>query len=298
MRITLNGQALALDFTEGESLGELLARADDLIEKAGSVIVELAIDGVALDADGYSRAAERSAAEEGKVEIRAEPASAIRVKALDTLIELLSLAKASSVDDGTGASDWQALRSGAVDLRDAFSGLFSADELSFVSAFSELLANAGDSPDLGARIEIAAQCERLASLFGDRLAEILDPAKEMRGAAALFAARAEELGELPVLLQTGKEDRAMKAVLYFIEVFNKVIRILPELRRSGLDTDSIRVEGADLAGFYGSFNKVLRSLTEAFEHKDAILIGDLAEYEVLPRMKSFFAAMEEALPTP
>jgi hypothetical protein len=48
--------------------------------------------------------------------------------------------------------------------------------------------------------------------------------------------------------------------------------------------------------FYGSFNDVLRQLTDAFEHKDAVLIGDLAEYEILPRMKSFFAAMREALP--
>ena len=48
--------------------------------------------------------------------------------------------------------------------------------------------------------------------------------------------------------------------------------------------------------FYGSFNDVLRELTGAFEHKDAVLIGDLAEYEVLPRMRDFFAAMREALP--
>jgi hypothetical protein len=87
----------------------------------------------------------------------------------------------------------------------------------------------------------------------------------------------------------------MKAVLYFIETFNKVIRLIPELRRAGIDTDALRIGDQDLATFYGSFNEVLRSLTEAFEHKDSVLIGDLAEYEVLPRMKSFFGAMERAL---
>ena len=41
---------------------------------------------------------------------------------------------------------------------------------------------------------------------------------------------------------------------------------------------------------------MLKELTGAFENKDAVLIGDLAEYEILPRMRSFFSAMEEALP--
>jgi hypothetical protein len=118
----------------------------------------------------------------------------------------------------------------------------------------------------------------------------------MRAAALLFDERSADLAELPVLLQTGKEELAMKAVLYFIEIFNKVIRIIPELRRSGVDTASISVGDSGLPEFYGAFNEVLRELTEAFEHKDAVLIGDLAEYEVLPRMRSFFSAMREALP--
>ena len=118
----------------------------------------------------------------------------------------------------------------------------------------------------------------------------------MRKAAALFDGRRGELADIPVLLQTGKEDQAMKTVLFFIEIFNKVIRVIPELRRSGIDTASITVDGQAMPEFYGSFNEVLRQLTDAFEHKDMVLIGDLAEYEILPRMNSFFAAMREALP--
>ncbi|MEI6874535.1 MAG: hypothetical protein WCL50_05320, partial [Spirochaetota bacterium] len=106
----------------------------------------------------------------------------------------------------------------------------------------------------------------------------------------------EELRELPVYLQTGKEDRAMKAVLLFIEIFNKVIRLIPELRRHGIDTGAVRVDGLELPAFYASFNDILRGLSKAIEDKDSVLIGDLSEYEVAPRMGSFFAAMEKALP--
>jgi pyruvate/2-oxoglutarate dehydrogenase complex dihydrolipoamide acyltransferase (E2) component len=324
MRITVNGAPLAIDVKEGGRLGELLSGADDLLDKAGSVIVSLKVDGEEVDAEGYSRFAARELSSVEKVEIRAEDAAAIRVRAIGTLLELLAIAKRSAEDtaaedtaaedtaaedtaaedtaaedtaaEDTAASDWAGLRAGAKDMRDAFAGLFAADELSFVQLFADILDRVGDSPDKASRVELSAQADRLASVFGERLAELRFPVGEMRTAAALFEARSSELAELPVLLQTGKEDQAMKAVLYFIEIFNKVIRIIPELRRSGVDTSSISVGGSGMPEFYGAFNEVLRELTEAFEHKDAVLIGDLAEYEVLPRMRSFFTAMEEALP--
>jgi hypothetical protein len=266
--------------------------------------VSLSVDGEEVDAEGYARCAERSASSVDRVEIRAEDAAAIRLRALETLLELISIAKRSAEDAAVGGSpieasskaDWSGLRRGAVDMRDAFAGLFSADELSFVQLFAELLERAGDEPDKASRIEISAQSDRLASVFGERLAELRSPVAEMRKAAALFDGRAPELAEIPVHLQTGKEDQAMKTVLFFIEIFNKVIRIIPELRRGGVATAAIVVDGAPMPEFYGSFNGVLRQLTDAFEHKDAVLIGDLAEYEILPRMKGFFAAMREALP--
>ncbi len=55
MRITVNGAPLALDVKESGSLGELLAGADDLIDRAGSVIVSLKVDGEEVDAEGYAR---------------------------------------------------------------------------------------------------------------------------------------------------------------------------------------------------------------------------------------------------
>jgi hypothetical protein len=298
MTITVNGSPIALEAQESGSLGELLARADELIDKAGSVIVSLSVDGEEIDAESYARCAERTASSVERVDIRAEDAAAIKTHALETLLELLSIAKQSAegpLSEASDASDWAGLRKGAEDLNEAFAGLFAADELSLAKLFAELLERAGENPDQASRIEISAQADRLGSIFEERLAELRRPVDEMRKAAALFEDRAGELADIPVLLQTGKEDRAMKTVLFFIEIFNKVIRVIPELRREGIDTASIAVDGQAMPEFYGSFNEVLRQLTDAFEHKDAVLIGDLAEYEVLPRMRSFFAAMREAL---
>jgi len=292
--IIVNGEALSVGTGPAAKLGEALANADDLLEKAGCVIVALRIDGRAVDAGSYGSFADRPSSDFSRVDIEAESAAAIRIRSLETLCELLKLALQGAREEGT--TDWKTLRTGAADIRDAFAGLFAADELSFVQLFADILAKAGEAPGMSERIEIAAQAERLSLIFGERLSELKDPAREMKKAAAVFETQAPELEELPVLLQTGKDDRAMKAVSFFIEVFNKVIRILPELNRTGTATDGLSIDGQTLPEFYSAFNVVLRQLTEAFEHKDAVLIGDLAEYEVLPRMRSFFAAMDEALP--
>jgi hypothetical protein len=298
MTIYVNGAPLAMDQRAGGNLGEALSAADGLIEKAGSVIVSLRVDGAEVDADSYAAFASRPMESIESVEIQAEDSSAIRIRAIRTFLELLALAKRFTEDEPADgdAVDWPSLRAGALDMRDAFAGLFSADELSFVQLFAGLLERAGDAPDKASRVELSAQADRLSSVFGERLAELVSPALEMRTAASLFEAKASELADLPVLLQTGKEDQAMKVVLYFIEIFNKVIRVIPELRKSGIDTSSISIGGSAMAEFYGSFNEVLRDLTGAFERKDSVLIGDLAEYEVLPRMRDFFSAMRDALP--
>jgi hypothetical protein len=305
MDIIVNGDSITFELKAEAKLGDVLAELDDLIDKAGSVIISLKIDGEEIEADDYASWSEKDAASIARIEIHAEDASAIRIRALETLLELLALAKRCAEDSPSGgpggaqgeAADWLGLAGSSRDMRDAFAGLFAADELSFVQLFADIMEKAGPEPDRASRIEISAQADRLISIFGERLAELRSPAAEMRSAALLFDSRSPELADISVLLQTGKEAEAMKTVLFFIEIFNKVIRVIPELRKAGIDVNSILVEGKPIPEFYGGFNDSLRELTEAFEHKDAVLIGDIAEYEILPRMSAFFGSMREALPS-
>jgi hypothetical protein len=298
MQIKVNGEDLAMELTVGMSLGDALAAADELLETAGAVIIGLKIDGKDLDADEYPSVKDKPIGEVERIDIAADSISAIKAKAVSTFLELVSLSSEAAAS-GEG-KDWAALAGSLGELSDAFAGLFSADELAYVRSFADLAsrANASGKPDASLGAEIARQAESLSIIFRERLAEIERPGEEMRKAAALYRSRAAELDELPVLLQTGKDEGAMKAILFFIEIFNKVIRIVPELAQEGLDTGALRIGEESLPEFYNSFNDILRRLSTAFEEKDSVLIGDLAEYEVAPRMASFFAAVEEALATP
>jgi hypothetical protein len=86
----------------------------------------------------------------------------------------------------------------------------------------------------------------------------------------------------------------MAAVTGFTETFSKILRLMATLSESGLDASQLLIDGKPYADFFSDLNKVLNELMEAFGSRDTVLIGDLAEYEVLPRLDSIFEALEKA----
>jgi hypothetical protein len=292
MTITVNGTPIKLEI-DGSSLGEVLAQVDDLVEKAGSVILGLSLDGKPVDPDTLPLLRDKSASCYGCLDIDSVPASELRSRAYGTLLDFLALLKDWSVGSDSPIS----IRERWTSYGDTYSGLLSSDEHSFLDLMGHDIDTLPASPLPPDRQRLARHVERLVPIFRERLEELIDPAAAMRSTSLLYAAEKDNLREVPVRLQTGKDAEAMRSILLFVEIFNKANRILPELSRTGTDTEGLRIDGKPLSEFYESFNTILRQLMEAFETKDAVLIGDLAEYEIVPRMDSFFDAIVGALDT-
>jgi hypothetical protein len=200
------------------------------------------------------------------------------------LVEATTLALESGEPASAAAS-----RDSWTDYERSFAGLFSAEEGSFFDAFADRLKTGNTGP----RGEMRQLAAKLAAFFGERLAELRDPAGAMLAAACLFDAIEADLSEVPVRLQTGKDAQAMHTVVLAIELINKMVRIMPEYMRA-LPGPLIEVGGAAMPEYYGALTDVLKELAEAFENKDGVLIGDLAEYEIRPRLASFFKVVRTA----
>jgi hypothetical protein len=121
-------------------------------------------------------------------------------------------------------------------------------------------------------------------ILGDRIREIIDPAAEFRATLRNSAAILPKIEQVPVQLQTGKDREAMNTVLRFIETSQKLLRIYPRLKTAGIvDTEYVTVGERRFEEFYSDYNAILHELIEAFTQEDSVLIGDLLEYELLPR---------------
>jgi hypothetical protein len=156
--------------------------------------------------------------------------------------------------------------------------------------------------------------ERLGTLFAGQTAEAVRtwPSERTREASFLIAGMRKELarrvqeathpketlkahledlkgiqariGEVSVLLQTGKDRQAMETVIGFSELVQKLLGLVRFLPR-----DSQREK------LFEELNTVLRQLISAFDAKDLVLIGDLFEYEVAPRIGRLLPLLEKCL---
>ena len=81
------------------------------------------------------------------------------------------------------------------------------------------------------------------------------------------------LAEIAVQLQTGRDRDAMATVAGLCDAVQRLLPLVAFLPPDG-GRERLIVD----------LNATLRDLLAAFEAKDTVLIGDLAEYEVAPRL--------------
>ncbi len=99
------------------------------------------------------------------------------------------------------------------------------------------------------------------------------------------------LSDIPVLLQTGKDDQVMGAIGDFSSTIEDLYRLLPLGSVAGIPEERLTVEGEPLAQYQAELTPLLRDLVGALEQKDTILVGDLAEYEIAPRIQRIGAVL-------
>jgi hypothetical protein len=132
-------------------------------------------------------------------------------------------------------------------------------------------------------------------LLEERLRELQDPAAEMGRAVPLVGEICARLEELSLDIQTGKDARAAETVRTFSGVAEKVFRIFNILKIEGFPVGEITVENISISAYITEFSTALRELLAAYEQHDSVLVGDLAEYEMAPRLRGLHAAVLNAI---
>jgi len=132
-------------------------------------------------------------------------------------------------------------------------------------------------------------------LVEERLRELQDPAAEMSKTGPLVSEICARLEELPLDIQTGKDARAAETVRTFSGVAEKVFRVFNVLKKEGFPVGEITVENMSITAYIAEFSTALRELLSAYEQRDTVLVGDLAEYEMAPRLRSLHAAVVDLL---
>jgi hypothetical protein len=276
MDIYINGKAADIALETEKTVGEVLSGMEGWLRGSGFRLGGLEIDGEPVTGTDIASAFDREFGGISSVNIKVYPRSELAVEALCEARGLLS-ALAEGEDRESIARLWKA--SAAASFLEEESDRFFRD---INTVFDPNPVEQTDSTEAGVK------AGRIITLVDEHIRELLDPEEELRRIESLVAGIADRLEELPLDIQTGKDGRAAETVNVFTAVAEKLFRLFSIVRERG----QTPAGSASMGGFLGEFNAALKELLEAYEGRDVVLVGDLAEYELAPRLRSFYDALK------
>lgn len=114
-----------------------------------------------------------------------------------------------------------------------------------------------------------------------------------RDIATRFAELIEALRLISVQFQNGQDKKALVTVTQLadnVDYFCKVTALstlFPE-KFAHMNIDGVKVQD-----FFGDFLTILTDFEDAFKNSDSVMLGDLAEYEITPRIESIISMITQ-----
>jgi hypothetical protein len=274
MEILINGQDTGIVLENEKTIGDLLAGIESWLDGTGNRISGVILDAEPLCVEDIPVAFER--------ELSALQSIDIRISSLqDFALEALMNAK-SALEESEDASFEEKKT-----IRAAFESSAAA------SFLKERLWDVAKSVDASLAGEGLSPTDAL-KLLEERMRELEEPKQEILNCNVLASEIVSRLEDLPLDLQTGKDKRALETIRLFSHITEKLLRLLSLLKQTGLETEAIAIDSVPLTRFIDDFTIALHELVAAYEAKDTVLTGDLAEYEMAPRLVSLYSALKDA----
>jgi len=275
MKIRINGVDADIQLETEQNVGEILCGLDAWLNGTGHRLSGLSIDGEAANTGSLEAYFGRAIDTITTLDIYTMPVLQLFAESLFNTIQDINAYEAAAFEEkGRFAGQWKQSPQ-ALLLAEHSPELFNWASQTFSGEGS------------------GTQVFRV--LVEERLRELQDPAAEMSKTGPLVSEVCARLEELPLDIQTGKDARAAETVRTFSGVAEKVFRVFNVLKTEGFPVGEITVENMSIAAYIEEFSTALRELLSAYEQHDTVLVGDLAEYEMAPRLRSLHAAVVDLL---
>lgn len=100
----------------------------------------------------------------------------------------------------------------------------------------------------------------------------------------------QQIEQIPVQLQGSESNKAIQTVTQFTEYFDILCHLISLCTLFPSLFSTFTIDEQDLNSFLKDFTPLLKDFENSLRDKDTVLIGDLAEYEILPRLQNFVKA--------
>jgi hypothetical protein len=286
VEIQINNQNLDFTIEQGETLGQVVKDIEAWLKGTDLVLFSVKHEDRELLATPYEQWGTTPHTEVGTLDVTVKHARELAALNLQTVLEYLDILTQSIVTKnrdrlGDLLSGFSALTESlgkhfpnSEQLLQAMVSLFGSSQAEQVVAW----------PD-ETREQALKLIELVYSQVSFRLQEYQDPMAALKTLTEALTVCIEEVSDISILLQTGKDRQAMDTIVRFSELSQDLVRLVASIFPEN--------SNKDLQDFFKELGGVLSELLEAFEARDSVLIGDLMEYEIAPRLERLQTILQE-----
>ena len=101
-----------------------------------------------------------------------------------------------------------------------------------------------------------------------------------------------QMEAVPVALQSGKNLEVSESIKKLADSIDQFCHIatLASLFPETFSSESLN--GINFKDFFAEFSPILKDFEDALQNNDTVMLGDLSEYEICPRLKEISAALQ------
>ncbi|MCR5401918.1 MAG: hypothetical protein K6E78_10050 [Treponema sp.] len=107
----------------------------------------------------------------------------------------------------------------------------------------------------------------------------------------LFRDLSAKMESVPLELQTGRDKEAHSAIKVLADSIEDFCHVAT-LSSLFSDFTEIKINGMEFSAFFADFQPILKDFEDALKNNDTVTVGDLAEYEICPRLISIAETLE------
>ncbi len=109
--------------------------------------------------------------------------------------------------------------------------------------------------------------------------------------ATLFSELSQKMEEVPAALQSGQNKEVSEAIRKVADSIDQFCHIAALASLFPQDFENTIIDGKQFNDFFSDFSPILLDFEQALQNNDTVLIGDLSEYEICPRLKAISSAL-------
>lgn len=116
---------------------------------------------------------------------------------------------------------------------------------------------------------------------------------KLKNSGENFLSLAAEMENLPAKLQLGKDSEARASITKLADLISEFCNTISFAMIFPETISDIKIDGKNLPEFFVEFQGIFSELEGALSSNDTVLIGDLAGYEICPRLQALNKAVGE-----